>query len=159
MSASSRVSSSFLPIWVSIAVVASSATALEVTTPAGCDRLPEDIANLCKREITRSGEFRYKRLTKPKECLDLTDSVSRAQCPESIRRDGAYLAASAPEAPSPSAEAPSTMDRTPTAPLTLEERNTQALEKIATYTKLQSLVFTTLTGVGLVLAVVIAAAN
>lgn len=141
----------------------------ELTNPADCDKLPGSSASLCKREFLRTGSFSFSRLTREKECQKLRDSALHAPCREAIANDGSYYASNvAPRpilAPSETASPkdttlatapgdrvqPGFVDETPR---TLEERNTAALETIATYTKVQALISSSMIGLGVLIGVI-----
>lgn len=141
----------------------------ELTNPADCDKLPGASASVCKREFLRTGSFSFARLTREKECQKLRDSSLHAPCREAISSEGSFYASTMAPRPiavptdvvaaldSSSRTVPSDqlvtgfVDETPKS---LEERNTQALETIATYTKVQTLLNSTLVGLGVVIALI-----
>lgn len=141
----------------------------ELTNLTDCDKLPGASASLCKREFLRTGSFSFARLTREKECQKLRDSSLHAPCREAISSEGAFYAPSL--APRPIAVATESATATDSSPRkapgdqvvtgfvdetrkSLEERNTQALETIATYTKVQTILNSTLVGLGVVIALV-----
>lgn len=148
------------------------AGALEVTIPSGCDAFPAPSANLCRQEMARNGRFEVRRITRGRDCDRLANPTLASQCRESLSQHGAYYASLAPVSSPASVEVdPSgTTNSTPPSqataidaetsiPPTLDQRNTEALETIASYTKLQALVNLSILGVGLVLSVVALAIN
>ena len=134
----------------------------EITNPSDCEKLPEQASSLCKREFLRTGSFAFARLTRAQECQKLRDSSLHGPCRDAVATNGAFYASTAPRptlsmtATSPSSAATESARvgalLSPSAekqPKTLEERNTQALETIATYTQVQAIVSSTLVGIGL----------
>lgn len=141
----------------------------ELTNPADCEKLPGSSASLCKREFLRTGSFSFSRLTREKECQKLRDASLHGSCREAITNDGSFYASAV--APRPIVAPPETETPKATAggsapggrsqsgfveepPMTLEERNTQALETIATYTKVQAVVLSTLVGIGVLFGLI-----
>lgn len=138
-------------------------TAGEITNPSDCEKLPGQASSLCKREFQRIGSFAFARLTREKECQKLRDSSLHGSCREAVATNGAFYASTAPQPTLSTTATPSTGAASESAhagamlsasaeeqPKTLEERNTQALETIATYTQVQAIVSSTLVGIGLV---------
>lgn len=144
-------------------------TAGELTNPADCDKLPESSASLCKREFLRTGSFSFTRLTREKDCQKLRDASLHGSCREAITNDGFFYASAVaprpivgspePEPPKATAVVSAPGDRSlpgfvEEPPMTLEERNTQALETIATYTKVQAVILSTLVGIGVLFTLI-----
>lgn len=128
----------------------------DITNPADCEKLPGSSASLCKREFLRTGSFAFTRLTREKECQKLRDSAQHEPCRESIANDGAYYASLAPR-PLLAAKGSDSSSTgilvsgfVDDGPKTLEERNTRALETIATFTKVQAVATSILVGLALI---------
>lgn len=144
----------------------------EITNPSDCEKLPGQASSLCKREFQRTGSFAFARLTRAQECQKLRDSSLHGPCRDAISSNGAFYASTAPRpnlsmpATSPSSSASESAHAgailsasAEEEPRTLEERNTQALETIATYTQVQAIVSSTLVGIGVVGLLVALLAN
>jgi hypothetical protein len=142
------------------------ASALEITNPAGCDAFPAPSANLCRQEMARNGRFEFLRITSGRDCARLPTASAIGECRQSLKDHDVYFVSAAPRpvivpaeqaptgtAPTDSSARSTALELGPVAPLTLEERNTEALEAIAAYTKMQAVVTTTVLGVGLLLGV------
>lgn len=162
-----------LSVLVALFLACLPCSAGELTNPADCEKLPGSSASLCKREFLRTGSFAFTRLTRERDCQKLRDSSLHGPCREAIANDGSYYAASAsprsivapPEETKKDTSVSSAHGDRPLSgfvdetPKTLEERNTQALETIATYTKVQALITSSLVGIGVLFAVIAFIAN
>lgn len=140
------------------------ASALEITNPAGCDAFPAPSANLCRQEMARNGRFEFQRITSGRDCARLPSASAIGECKQSLKDHDVYFVSVAPRPAFVSVEQATTGTAStdsstrsaafvpaPVAPLTLEERNTEALETIAAYTKMQAVVTTSVLGVGVLL--------
>lgn len=157
-----------------IGALAVAAQCLEVTSPSECEKFPSAAANLCRMELMRTGSFKFRRITSTRECHTLSDAASVAQCRQAVTRgeshyastsDRRELSKTAMQEGGDSASIPKDVATAypermePYVPPTLEERNTEALETIATYTRLQAVTVVGLLSVGLLVGLIIAIAN
>lgn len=123
-----------------------------LTSPTQCEQLPMPGSTLCKQEMMRTGSFEYLSLRDPSKCALLPDSTEAKRCIDANASGKDFLVTR------------TTLDRlqalqdsgmaTPTVAMDPGERSALALETIATYTKLQAIVFTVTVGLGFLLGMV-----